>query len=80
MPASSFKKCAKSSGNCAKKSSNHSRFFMTKTQGFKKKRTGKDKLVQIVDSEISFNFKPNLAKSTKSRQFDRYSATKAHMN
>jgi len=39
---------------------------MTKTQGFKKKRTGKDKLVQIVDSEISFNFKPNLAKRTKS--------------
>ena len=31
-----------------------------------KKRTGKDKLVQIVDSEISFNFKPNLAKRTKS--------------
>jgi len=54
---SSFKKCAKSSANCAKKSSNDSR-FLTKTQG-KKKRTGKDKLVQIVDSEISFNFKPN---------------------
>lgn len=30
-----------------------------------KKRTGKDKLVQIVDSEISFNFKPN-PKRTKS--------------
>ena len=60
---SSFKKCAKSSANCAKKSSNDSR-FLTKTQG-KKKRTGKDKLVQIVDSEISFNFKPN-QKRTKS--------------
>merc|ERR1712051_246980 len=59
---SSFKKCAKSSANCAKKSSND-------TQG-KKKRTGKDKLVQIVDSEISFNFKPNLAKRTKSDSVD----------
>ena len=70
MPASSFKKCAKSSGNCAtKKSSNDSR-FLTKTQGFKKKRrTGKDKLVQIVDSEISFNFKPN-PKRTKSDSID----------
>ena len=68
MPASSFKKCAKSSANCAKKSSNDSR-FLTKTQG-KKKRTGKDKLVQIVDSEISFNFKPNLAKRTKSDSVD----------
>ena len=40
---------------------------LTETQGFKKKqRTGiKDKLVQIVDSEISFNFKPN-PKRTKS--------------
>ena len=65
---SSFKKCAKSSANCAKKSSNDSR-FLTKTQG-KKKRTGKDKLVQIVDSEISFNFKPNLAKRTKSDSVD----------
>merc|ERR1711971_1272530 len=54
---SSFKKCA-----------NDSR-FLTKTQG-KKKRTGKDKLVQIVDSEISFNFKPNLAKRTKSDSVD----------
>merc|ERR1711971_456055 len=65
---SSFKKCAKSSANCAKKSSNDSR-FLTKTQG-KKKRTGKDKLVQIVDSEISFNFKPNLAKRTKSNSVE----------
>jgi len=65
---SSFKKCAKSSANCAKKSSNDSR-FLTKTQG-KKKRTGKDKLVQIVDSEISFNFKPNLANRTKSDSID----------
>jgi hypothetical protein len=60
---SSFKKSAKSSANCAKNSSNDSR-FLTKTQGYKK-RTGKDKLVQIVDSEISFNFKPN-PKRTKS--------------
>ena len=65
---SSFKKCAKSSANCAKKSSNDTR-YLTKTQG-KKKRTGKDKLVQIVDSEISFNFKPNLANRTKSDSID----------
>merc|ERR1712051_800027 len=62
---SSFKKCAKSSANCAKKLSNDS-WFLTKTQGFKKKRTGKDKLVQIVDSEITFNFKPKNPKRTKS--------------
>ena len=35
-----------------------------------KKQTGKDKFVQIVDSEISFNFKPNLANRTKSDSID----------
>jgi hypothetical protein len=39
---------------------------LTKIQGKKKQWTGKaDKLVQIVDSEITFNFKPN-PKRTKS--------------